>query len=285
MTMLREHDTYYAAGQKRNWRRRCWNEIAKRVPNKKDALVLYLSASDDSDRPVAVSKGFNPNNLLAVDIDMAVVKKIRAEGKVAIHGNLMDILAAWPHDRPVGVVFADMMSGFSQEVMTMLGALMYSPAFKDNTVVAFNLLRGREGAGAMELIAEQKLRSPDISKHRGQILYSALFEELTDHYARGKGFREGEAISPELAGSVLEYMNQRANPYFTSYRSLAGKQRFDTVIYNNFWPGLPHSTAKVWRDSIMDTHPRLVTTKKNISAALAIQRMRKNGQLASAPRN
>jgi hypothetical protein len=74
----------YKFGTKANWRRWQWNRIVERlaVPVR-DAVVVYLAGPEDLDRPVALSKGFRPDNLIAVDRDGDVVKQLRMNGTLS----------------------------------------------------------------------------------------------------------------------------------------------------------------------------------------------------------
>lgn len=58
----------YNFDEKNKWRIWNWNRIRERLTCKpRDALVLYLAGPQDLDRAVAMRKGFDPLNMIAVE--------------------------------------------------------------------------------------------------------------------------------------------------------------------------------------------------------------------------
>jgi hypothetical protein len=73
------HD--YDVGPKNNWRRTIWNEILRRTDGQeKEKLILYLAGPQDLDRKVALQKGVPDQNLVAIDVVMDNVTRVREEG-------------------------------------------------------------------------------------------------------------------------------------------------------------------------------------------------------------
>lgn len=275
----------YKFGQKNNWRRRSWNEIARRVKNKRDAVVLYLPASEDLDRPVAVGKGFHPSNLIAVDTDIKVVDHLRKQGKLAIHDKLENVVAAWPEAPSIGVVFADFKCGFSQPVIDLVGHIWKCRGANPKTVVATNMLRGRDPVHFEWFTGIRKtyglLALPE--KHRGGLVYSALLHEMVEITAPGiLGLSPGELIPEKFIQDCVNVALSHYQPWFSSYRSTAGTQRFDSIVYTNGFC-CPESTRKVYTRGVLEENPELVKTVRQIAAALAIRTRRMRGDLPHCP--
>lgn len=280
---MREHDFFYLRGQKTNWRRRIWNEISERVKDRTHARVLYLSAVADKDRACAVSKGFNPNNLIAVDIDKDVVSKIRHEGKIAVHGNLLDVISAWPASSPISVVVADMMSGFSQTVISLIVELWYSGATTEDTVVVINMLRGRDGKVGMEVIENHREACGTQDTHRGRAVTRCHIAEVLFLYAESKGMHVNQLTEAE-GDLCSRWVLQRIAPKYDTYRSAAGNQRFDTIIYNNNAINIKQKTSLLRLKDISQKYPQVAKARLSIRAALAVQSARNSGTLSPAPR-
>ena len=144
---------------KKHWRKTVWNEIARRVPNRKDALVLYLPGSTDLDRPVATDskRGFHDANLIAVDRDDTVATYLRKKGRTVINNDLVSVMYNWPEKHPVSVIFADLQCGMIPYVWELLEAYAENSAF-DGTVLAINLMRGNPGGDSIGCFTKQDLQ-------------------------------------------------------------------------------------------------------------------------------
>lgn len=282
---MRTQDKYYESGIKSNWRRTAWNSIAGRVRDKKNARVLYLPASKDLDRRVAVSKGFRPNNLIGIERDKSVVKQLRAENKLCIHGSAMDILAAWPSSSPVDVVFLDLTGPLTSEVFTKAYTLSMSPAVHEKTVIALNLLHGREPKHDTDFLKNLKEKYRADTIHRGELYFIALFDEWVDEIAVENGQSVGGVPTPRLQENFLLWMKNELNPWFDQYKSDAGNQYFDTLVYNNrLTSSVGNSSSEEWRKDIILNNKKVRKAVNNIRNVLAIQQMRKSGTLKSCPR-
>jgi hypothetical protein len=68
----------YDVGPKNHWRRTIWNEILRRTAGQeKEKLILYLAGPQDLDRKVALQKGVPDQNLVAIDVVMENVLRVR----------------------------------------------------------------------------------------------------------------------------------------------------------------------------------------------------------------
>lgn len=252
----------YKTATKNNWRKQCWNEIARRVSNKKNAVVLYLAAEQDLDRGEAIRRGFRAENLIAVDLRQTVVDSLRSRGKVAIQGRIEHVACAW-HD--VDVVYADFCCGFTREAMRAVEMLNLFPFVKDDCVFLFNFQRGRESKAAGEWIREfqglyedgasQFVKNP---KNRAQLAIAWMQSMLMLHDKNNK--TEVMQTNDHTAVLYVEHttikgvsmpdiVTKKANPITISYRSSAAKGLyFDTLIMNKlltYEDSRPYTTQEV----------------------------------------
>ncbi len=283
----------YKKGQKNTWRRQCWNEIAKRVKDRKNAIVLYLPAEQDMDRRVAVSKGFSPDNMIAVDMREEVVEKLREENKLTICGR---IEYAMFYVKPK-VIHMDLCSGFKQDLFVLLWSFIAGRYADFDSVFCINMMRGREHSESGQMLkimqagVENSL-SPYVGvladpikwhrMHRGFCLYCWLLWAVKDGLIGRMGFVDGS----DKIKKQIEAIGEKLNPFFCSYASTAGNLIFDTVIFDNPLKGTKtdlepkkfiNEEKGAW---LLDKHRRSFTRiKSQVSAVKAVQTMRKNGKL------
>lgn len=254
----------YKFGTKNNWRRQIWNELSKRTS--KDAIILYLSGREDLDRPVAVAHGFKPWNLIAVDKDESVVNDLRSQGKLAIKGNLEDVLKSWKNSTVVPqIILADFTSGLTDDAMaTIASTVNLTDLTEKQIIICANLLRGRKESSIRATLSElfsKETEDKKISHHRGFILFHTIVEII------GNGW----GYLPRLTAQEIDRMFTIMNPRFYSYKSIAGSQHFDSSLFT--WPT---------RYEFKGTRPDGKLTKE-IAACLAVRTMRKNGTLKRCP--
>jgi hypothetical protein len=161
-------DFDYNFGQKRNWRRSVWNAIKEKlsVPVG-EAVVLYLAGEKDLDRPVAISKGFKPWNLIAIDRDEQIVKHLKNSGTLAIKGDFLEVIKSWYGHQEIHVIHADFCCGLINPTKDLAVALVCADFFPKG-VLSINLMRGRDS-----FVTEIKKEHPMLAeyKHRGQIFH------------------------------------------------------------------------------------------------------------------
>lgn len=212
----------YKFGTKNNWRRWAWNRLA---PASKDDVVLYLAGERDLDRAVAIEKGFDPRNLIAIEQDPNVVASLRRRGVNCIHGDFQQVVRSWG-GRNVSVVFGDFCSGIPKDFHITLGRMSASPCFAD-TVCAWNLMRGRESWHARSEQMTAFFQSEVFGKHRGEIvvnMHRGAFEYVCDAFV--PRFWEREA-------QLLDLYNDCHKAQLHTYRSSSG-QIFDSCCYVNW---------------------------------------------------
>lgn len=269
----------YKFGQKNNWRRAVWNDIASRITDKKNSMVGYLSGLEDLDRKVAIEKGFNPNNLIAIDKSKKITEELRKKGKISFHGDMQDFLLSWTGHPKINVIHADLCGPLNNAALNI--ARMAICSISDGGVISLNLLRGRDKVSnllrsTMHTYIEyffEDYELEDIHLHRGKQLYLMLnsWALLEKSNARSidastnyqKWFREG----------IFKKEKLNINPQFRSYKSKCNGAMlvFDSIIFNNKF-GISFSNY--------ESDKYVMTETQQISALKAIRTMRINGRLS-----
>lgn len=213
----------YKFGSKNNWRRTVWNRIVERlaVPVR-DAVALYFAGPQDRDREIAIQKGFRPHNLIAIDRDCEVTKRIRAAGNLCIDADAVQIVKNWTGLK-VDAIHADYCSGLTGGPIELIDALTYNGLFC-RAVVSVNLMRGREShkpesfnGGLYDLYGR--------GNHRGE----ALFNISTTLFEWDCEDMKCEEWKAEMLPNLREYLNTR-RPAFSEYKSTSG-QVFDSGVW------------------------------------------------------
>lgn len=295
----------YKTGTKNNWRHQCWNEISSRVKNKRNATVLYLAAEQDLDRSVAIRRGFQANNLIAVDMRRSVVDQLREKSKIAVQGRIEHVACAWAD---VDVVYADFCCGLTADAMRAFQAMTTLPLIKNECVFLFNFQRGREHAGAAEWIKlQQGLIEADGSyrsiymkdkKNRAMLAVQMVSSWLTAIYSASK-FGHKEMLYDGRSASIVKSsyhsvggvscadlaIKQNANPAFITYKSSSGNLYFDTVIMGKTVQLAEEEKEKCISElyASSDEHgffKSVLGCRGRVAAAKAVRTMRKNGTLA-----
>jgi len=234
----------YNFGQKNHWRRWLHNRIAERlrVPAR-EAVVLYLAGEQDLDRREFLRRGYRPDNLIAVDLDGAVVATLRRRGVIAIEGDIATIARVWP--RRLDVVIADFTSGLRNKLfLEVADATCGNPG----PVWAVNLLRGREEGGNQIIgeklnIAGYEPQAAGMEKHRGLRMLIGIPAALASGVMQGVPYATWRGSYLRLVDEYAE----RSNPAFYSYLSTSG-QVFDTVVFESaamqlLDVGIPRNTS------------------------------------------
>lgn len=282
----------YKNGTKNNWRRWQWNQIAARVRDRRNAVVLYLASDQDLDRRVAVSKGFNPNNLIAVDIDQSKVDRLRAAGKLAIHGELASVCAYFGGER-IDVVAADLCCGITKRGAILMDVISHFVPIKPGGVVAVNLLRGRD-AYLNAANAAMVSHYGKSEKHRGKSWIRQVIHNAAWHAQKIGGLRCEDGGAADFF-SICSWIYGEYRPSFFSYNSKIKNDRggfstqvFDSVVYTQgaavlFSGSKPERLISV-ANSIGPSRvnsPEYITPQ--IAAVLATRTRRINGDLPRCP--
>jgi len=259
----------YDVGPKNHWRRTIWNEILRRTAGQeKEKLILYLAGPQDLDRKVALQKGVPDQNLVAIDVVMENVSRVREEGRPALKGDLIDVLWSWPEDWPVCAVLMDFCSGIEWGNGGAYDAFETKPL--RNAAIMVNFMRGRDRwsneirenldrAGLLKPLwrttlpgGEPELVVEDTTNRAFQFLmFHAwdLFCVMETGEARDPGPRgtRGEMLIPDDEHTVREFNAEiglilgMMKPRFFSYRS--GQLVFDSAVFHSHARGLDRAPA------------------------------------------
>lgn len=287
-------DIDYKNGQKNNWRSTVWNDLTKKIGRQyaggqgAEDIVLYLPAANDLDRKIAVSKGVLPHNLIAVERNLKVVRKLRASGTNVIHGDVFDVLAAWPHttEKRVRALVLDLQCNLTWPVVQFMARYLGCPFFTD-TVLVVNLQRGRETkeyASWVRAVAHdlkhnlQENRNVEVEtgeavvysvddkttmqKHRGVIAFNCAIRQLAGWVGDALGLQMLDAHA-----KCLEHLSDARvmHKWFRSYRSSPRSPLFDSLVLWKLDDGSVNMS--VTRDGSAEAHAK-------IRAALAVRTMK-----------
>lgn len=185
-----------------------WNAIVSRLKVKpRDALVLYLAGHQDLDREIALSKGFSPHNLIAIEKDKKVLAELRRKKRLCIHGEFTDAVRSACINHKIDVVFGDFCCGLHDAFYLNMPFVSCHPNLS-GSVFAFNFLRGRDKSSNFLRVPGLVLSGTDSFRHRGGNYLYWLY--------------------------TLGYINEGGdclNGVFNSYRSKT--QIFDSLVFEN----------------------------------------------------
>lgn len=259
----------YKYGNKKQWRRWVWNRLQERTQRQGEGLVLFLAGESAHDIWLARRKGFSPRNMLAVEHDGPTRDKLRAKGVLTIDGDLCDVLAAWPKDRPVTAVLADFCSGFEERyAKSFLAVQTDNPSFA-HTAFALNMLRGRDKS--TNWVRSWLVEKGFDEKHRGYQFYLAVMVSLVVGEARLNGYDEEQA--QQILDRRFPVVCDMTRPGFYSYQSAAGSQVFDCCVWKNFIgdlaAGSPRIQALQQRQAKLSPDLDGLSQRRRIAAVLA----------------
>ena len=224
----------YKYGNKNQWRRWMWNRVAESTKNRREKKVLYLAGPDAHDVGAASLRGFDKRNMIAVEKDPNALRNIRGSGLLAIDGEICDVMEAWPQELPVGVVIADFCSGMESKIVNRIamGSAHHWPFI--DTTFCFNFLRGRDPSSKDDrsrFIGCDRIKNP---LHRGEIFFNLYVASFLMNSIRADSSFDGAWDIPELQiDRAWDFVTLQAQPKFYSYRSTAGSQYFDSVVFSS----------------------------------------------------
>lgn len=295
----------YKFGQKNNWRRAVWNEIVKRLKADgipiKEALVLYLAGEQDLDRKVAVEKGFHPDNLIIVENNRKVVKKLREEGKIAIHADLMDALFAWNIEKPeVNVLYADLCSGLEPNTAEIHDIVSQKLSFT-RAIVLLNLQRGRDprtnairemmedffgrygGANTKhrceQLLFSNSLELLNILRYGANKIYSSIFGKIRLKLPKRR-------IERQALNRIIALHSPKFFSYYSN-KTVMDSCIFQSINHPSHLTQSPDILQKIFLKNALKEEWKIdektEQVKKQINAALAIRTMKLRGKLRHSP--
>lgn len=262
----------YKYGQKNQWRRWMWNRVAERTKDRREKKVLYLAGPDAYDIGAASLRGFDTRNMIAVEREQNALRSLRAAGLLAIDGELCDVMEAWPQECSVGVVVADFCCGMEANIVNRIArqSAHFWP-FVDATF-CFNFLRGRDASSS----SDREMFSGEWDRienplHRGEMFFQLYVGSIVANSFSAQKEFDGDWNNPShKIESAFDVVTRLAKPVFYSYRSTAGNQYFDSVVFKN-----------IIADSFLITGSEACKPKKQIvSTDLIPQRRRTAAVLA-----
>lgn len=278
----------YVNHEKLKWRQWAWSEIYRRIGREKvgSAVGLYLPGPPDKGRDrdfqVAEQLGFNRENLIAVERDEDVVRKLRSTGINTLHANIEDAVLCWPLHTPLSFVFADLLGGYSSVARAMLMAIMVARNITNPCAIVFNLCSGHDES-ANELRAWLTGKCADFSAEIKQQPSSALSQMLAACRGVEQPVHRGAMLFLDFAftgtdanqksdatGRHLHRIINAAQPCIRSYKSQDSGNWYDSVAFN-WWPvadSTPLDTAE-YMYAASKLFRRPLRTRARISAALA----------------
>ena len=97
----------YGTGEKGKWRRQCWNIIDKKNEKpRRQTMIHYLAGENDYDRKIALSKGYMPENMVAIERDKKTAKKLRKKKTNTVVGDLISTIGLW-NEPPMNIIICD----------------------------------------------------------------------------------------------------------------------------------------------------------------------------------
>lgn len=222
---------YGEGGEKARWRREVANDVIGRLGERtKRTATIYLSGPTDEDRSVLRGKGLLNKNLIAVDIELHNVRSVRRTRSPAIHGDLREVLRAWPNDWPVGAVLVDLTCGYEDSVIRSLLLSMLLKAPLQQAVVVFNLQRGRDGSS--KEIRDAGAALLGVGKHRGKMVMACLMSCVTRDWKDdpSKWAKHGGTLAAAIRQwyANVEFI---CRPTYHSYKTQSGNM-FDSVVFS-----------------------------------------------------
>lgn len=250
----------YGFGAKRHWRRWIWNRISERIPNKRDAICVYLPSSEDNDRPIAIAKGFRDWNLIGVERESDALRSARAKGSLVIQSDFFDAVEVLANKRDVSVVFGDFCSGLNGQFTADLAHWFCNPRLR-NAIFAFNFMRGRDPkSNEVRQKFSSSITTDAMRKHRGLIAIADATRYLaTCHEDTEFGLNAWRAYMKEADGDVY------------SYKSESG-QMFDSVVATNPLRRINYGSpdaCKAMEAAYQTYYARLRRTKPSMDKAMS----------------
>jgi len=209
-------DLNYNFGRKNQWRKWVWNKFKDSFPhNRKEKIILYLSGPSDIDREIAINKGFDSRNLIAVDTNHKNIENIRKSGNLAICGDLSEIIFNWNME-PISGIHADFCHGVNDSVINRFMLSLCSENVAPGAAICANFLRGRDTIGAR--------MSADNIKHL-KFLYSHPNHGLTS-----------KQLESELKKRSWIFFNKVARLWTNWLIAVAMNPEQKRIQYKNYLP-------------------------------------------------
>lgn len=233
---------YRASARKNRWRRLVWHRIASLLEHRvSTANVVGLFGCSGEDAMAAMVEGFQPKNMLSIDISRSVSSVNRRHGITSVTGTLSECMKFMPRNEigSIDVVYADMcgnLDGFQQ----LRPILASSPFLRLPAVLCVNLLRGRETRRAIlnhgkhrglvaELMLQEKfmLSEQDAAIKR---IINAMYTREKNIPLLGNNSEFSCAVAQALSDFAAIRQESIGAGWSFSYPSGAGTQYMDSCV-------------------------------------------------------
>lgn len=182
----------YSFEDKNKWRVMMWSRIAGRIKKARhpaNALGVYLCGPEDLDRPVAMRKGLLHHNLIAVDFNKKNVTAIRRTGALAIHGDLVKVVANWLYREPLAMIYGDFCSGLEEWVSSWMALAVRLSRFAPGCVVALNFQRGRDAwSNPLREALGYELKAQALEEEAKEYGFAEVVEQMAERRRSGLKF-------------------------------------------------------------------------------------------------
>lgn len=251
----------YKFGRKNNWRRQVWNEIKRRVKDRKNARILYLAGPQNADVTVAVSKGFDAANMIAVEADEVRAKALRSMGVNCVPADLNDVCFSWPSKHKVDVVVADFCQGLVGSTASIMNAMQRYP-FQDAKLLV-NMQRGRDAW------SNPIRKSMQNIPHRGKQWWMLQVISFAPIDIQNKGGEDSAA-----AKKARMEMEDIFRPWYATYKG--NRVYMDSVLVSMPWHLSSNEDKKKRHIAQLGWENQEI--KKKCIAAVAVQTRVKNNR-------
>ncbi len=271
--------------RKDDWRRWLWNRFADCIPMHKrsSAVGLYLPGADDAEMPVATSKGFNARNLIGIESDNEITRKLRKNGRLVVNDDLINTIWSWPNDWPIKFMSLDLCCGVDVEANNIATAILCKKSLR-KCVIGLNFLRGRD------LMGQYYGAVP--GDHRGRGFIEVVLAAAASVYISPEMCRIGETTRRKGYGETrlhglnsiprsvwAPYALKTFKPQYFSYKSDRGNQYFDSVVFcwdaDKYFSDIWNSVDLKYEPSYLDPE-YYVATIRQIRAIRAHHTMKCN---------
>ncbi len=220
----------YNNPRKNKWRSIIWKQLAKEATKNKpafDCKILYLAGEKSLDVKLARKYGFDPNKMIAVEMDSAVADSLRADQRFVVEGRLSEVVYNW--DRcDIDIIIADYCSQWCNEQWMLLQGLL-NKHFQ-NCWIVINCMAGRE-TGDVNLVTQ--LRRFDIGDEKFEELFKRNHVQyfILEHLnATLRDFEDSGFLEKGNASTLFKIAMKKILPV---ERYVGKKAPFDSVIFYN----------------------------------------------------
>jgi len=205
----------------------------------------------DLDRKVAIKYGFRAHNLIGVDKNIKLCRDLRKRNVTMIHGDAVEVLAAWKPESLPDVILLDTCSSVSMHFTKLFSVFRAGNFCNRKMVWGINLVHGRDSALNMwrSMLFEDLPQFGDFVYNPKRNLsadMSLLHGGVDKNGMPGTNMHRGLAAAFHIAETFISDVLKRPDGdmvtmykvihsmdmEFDQYRSDNATQTMDSVIFN-----------------------------------------------------